>query len=122
MIVQRKIDSHAGQGNDNVKTMASESHENKELEGVLQLPDGRRLPVTVTLDVKGLQELGEAAVPGPLLLRAVEVFGKTDKALSWLNTANAEFGGNTPRIAAQTTEGHARVLGVLLDLEYGFPA
>jgi hypothetical protein len=43
-------------------------------------------------------------------------------ALSWLNTANADFSGKTPRIAAQTDEGKAQVLGVLFDLEHGFPA
>ena len=58
----------------------------------------------------------------PLLLRAVEVFGKAQKALSWLNTANADFNGKTPRVAAQTDEGKAQVLGVLFDLEHGFPA
>jgi len=60
--------------------------------------------------------------PDPLLLRAVEVFGKAQKALNWLNTANADFDGKTPRMAAETEEGKAEVLGVLFDLEQGFPA
>jgi hypothetical protein len=42
--------------------------------------------------------------------------------LSWLNTANADFNGRTPQMAAQSDEGKAQVLGVLFDLEYGFPA
>ena len=57
-----------------------------------------------------------------MLLRAVEVFGKAQKALSWLNTANIELSGKTLRVAAQTDEGKAKVLGVLFDLEHGFPA
>jgi len=62
------------------------------------------------------------SLPDPLLLRAVEVFGKAKKALSWLNMPNADFSGKPLRIAAQTDEGKAQVLGVLLDLEHGFAA
>jgi hypothetical protein len=48
-------------------------------------------------------ELEQAGISSdPLLLRAVQVFGKTQKALSWLNAANADFNGKTPRAAAQT--------------------
>jgi uncharacterized protein (DUF2384 family) len=57
-----------------------------------------------------------------LLLRAVEVFGKADKAVSWLSTVNPAFGGKSPREAASTEDGRRVVLEVLLDLEYGFPA
>lgn len=35
---------------------------------------------------------------------------------------NADFSGKPLRIAAQTDEGKAQVLGVLLDLEHGFAA
>jgi uncharacterized protein (DUF2384 family) len=67
-------------------------------------------------------ELAGTSSSDPLFLRAVEVFGKTQKALSWLDTASPTFGGNTPRSIAQTDEGKTRVLGVLFDLEHGFPA
>jgi uncharacterized protein (DUF2384 family) len=60
--------------------------------------------------------------PDPLLLRAVEVFGKVDKALSWLSTPNPAFGGKSPREAAGTEDGRQAVLDVLIDLEHGFPA
>ncbi|MBV8709886.1 MAG: DUF2384 domain-containing protein, partial [Acidobacteriaceae bacterium] len=75
--------------------MRPESHaRNTQLNGTLKLPDGRQLPVTVTVDWNEL----EAGVSSPdtLLLRAVEVFGKAEKALSWLNTPNSVFGGRTP--------------------------
>jgi hypothetical protein len=102
--------------------MGPESHEkNTQLDGTVQLPDGRQLPVTVIVDWTELERAGISS-PDPLLLRAVEVFGKAQKALSWLNTANADFNGKTPRVVAQTDEGNARVLGVLFDLEHGFPA
>ena len=85
------------------------------------MPDGRQLPVTVIVDWTELEQAGISS-PDPLLLRAVEVFGKAQKALNWLNTANADFDGKTPRMAAETEEGKAEVLGVLFDLEQGFPA
>jgi uncharacterized protein (DUF2384 family) len=50
------------------------------------------------------------------------VFGKTDKALSWLNSASRESGNRTPREFAKTPEGREQVLGILMDLEHGFPA
>jgi uncharacterized protein (DUF2384 family) len=58
----------------------------------------------------------------PLLVRSVEVFGKTDKALSWLNSANHELGGRTPREVASTAEGRDQILDILIGLEHGFPA
>jgi hypothetical protein len=102
--------------------MESESRErNTQLDGTAQLPDGRQLPVTVMVDWSELEQAGISS-PDPLLLRAVEVFGKAQRALSWLNTANADFNGKTPRVAAQTDEGEAQVLGFLFDLEHCFPA
>jgi len=92
-----------------------------QLDGTVQLPDGRQLPITVTLNWSELEQAG-VSEPDALLLRAVEVFGKAEKAVSWLNTANPTFNGQTPRVAAQTDEGRDCVLGVLYDLEYGFPA
>ena len=101
--------------------MRPESHaKNTQLDGTLWLPDGRQLPVTITVD---WSEFGAGvSSPDTLLLRAVEVFGKTEKALSWLNTSNSVFSGKIPRAAAQTEEGKAHVFGVLFDLEHGFPA
>jgi hypothetical protein len=92
-----------------------------QLDGTIQLPDGRRLPITVTVDWSELEEAGVSS-PDPLLLRAVEVFGNVEKAVSWLNTPHLLFSGQTPRSAAQTEEGRTHVLGVLFDLEHGFPA
>ncbi len=101
--------------------MQPESLEKKQLDGTIQLPDGRQLPITVTVDWKDL-ELAGVPAPDSLVLRAVEVFGKAEKALSWLDTANAEFGGQTPRAAAKTHEGTQQVMHVLFDIEHGFPA
>jgi len=102
--------------------MVLESHErDTQLDGTVQLPDGRQLPVRVMVDWSELEQAGISS-PHPLLLRTVEVFGKAQKAQSWLNTPNTDFNGKTPRATAQTEEGEAQVLGVLFDLEHGFPA
>ncbi len=94
---------------------------NTQLDGTIQLPNGRQVPITVTVDWNVLDK-ASASAPDSLLLRAVEVFGKTDKAWSWLTTANPMLSNKTPQAAAQTEEGTAEVLGVLFDIEHGFPA
>jgi hypothetical protein len=94
---------------------------NTQLDGTIQLPNGRTIPVVISIDLAQVENaVPEAA--DPLLLRAVEVFGKTEKALGWLNSANHELGGRTPREVAGTAEGRDKVLGILVGLEYGFPA
>ncbi|MGH9621065.1 MAG: antitoxin Xre/MbcA/ParS toxin-binding domain-containing protein [Bryobacteraceae bacterium] len=94
--------------------------ESARLDGTLQLPDGRQIPVVVTVNVEDLLEHDKAF--DSLLLRAVEAFGKTEKALSWLTTPNSLFENRAPREVALTEGGRAAVLNTLLDLEHGFPA
>jgi hypothetical protein len=96
---------------------------NTQLDAMIQLPDGRSVPAVVTLDLRDIESNGATADnPDSLLLRAVEVFGKVDKAANWLSTANPAFGGKAPREAASTEDGRRAVLDVLIDLEHGFPA
>jgi Protein of unknown function (DUF2384) len=96
---------------------------NTQLDATIQLPDGRLVPAVVTIDLRDIEPNGAANDnPDSLLLRAVEVFGKADKAVSWLGTANPAVGGKSPREAASTEDGRRAVLDVLLDLEHGFPA
>jgi len=89
--------------------------------GTIRLPDGRSIPILVSLDLASLDRI-DAQSSDDLLIRAVEVFGKAEKAVSWLNTANPNFSNRSPREVAQTAEGREQIEGVLLDLEYGFPA
>jgi hypothetical protein len=103
--------------------MVARASRNTQLDATIQLPDGRLVPAVVTIDLRDIEANGAANDnPDPLLLRAVEVFGKVDKAVSWLNTVNPAFGGKAPREAASTEDGRRAVLDVLLDLEHGFPA
>jgi hypothetical protein len=94
---------------------------NTQLDGTIQLPNGKTIPVVISVDLEQVEGASSGAAD-PLLLRAVEVFGKADKAVGWLNSANYELGGRTPREVAGTAEGLDRILGVLAVLEHGFPA
>ena len=73
-------------------SIVSATAANTHLDGTIQLPDGRTIPVVVTLDLAQVEQ-HEIEATDPLLLRAVEAFGKTDKALDWLNSANRERAG-----------------------------
>ena len=95
--------------------------ESAKLDGTLQLPDGRQIPVVVSVNLSDLHLEHDRAFDA-LLLRAVEVFGKTEKALSWLTTPNPLFDNRTPREAALTENGRTAVFNTLLDLEHGLPA
>jgi hypothetical protein len=96
--------------------------ENTQLDGTVRLPDGRELPVTISIDWRRLEEAGLVSASDSLLLRAIEVFGKTEKALDWLNTGNPSFDGKTPRAMADTEDGKKQVLDVLFHLAHGIPA
>ena len=95
---------------------------NTQLDGTIQLPNGRTIPVVISLDLAQVEQPAAAGAPDPLLLRAVEVFGRTDKALGWLNSPNHELGGRTPREVAGSTQGRDQILGIFASLEHGFPA
>ncbi|HEX4770818.1 MAG TPA: MbcA/ParS/Xre antitoxin family protein [Bryobacteraceae bacterium] len=95
---------------------------NTQLNGTVRLPDGPRASCTVNIDWRRLEEAGLVSASDSSLLRAIEVFGKTEKALDWLNAGNPLFSGKTPRAMADSDDGKKQVLGVLFDLEHGFPA
>jgi hypothetical protein len=94
---------------------------NTQVEGTIHLPDGRLLPVLLSLDISALP-ITDSASDIPLFGRAMEVFGLVEKARHWLDSPSVELENQTPRLAAQSPEGRVKVLGILTDLEYGFPA
>jgi hypothetical protein len=94
---------------------------NTQVEGTIHLPDGRLLPVLLSLDLSTLPT-ADSASDNPLFGRAVEVFGSVEKARHWLDSPSVELDNQTPRFAAQSPEGRLKVLGIPTDLEYGFPA
>jgi antitoxin Xre/MbcA/ParS-like protein len=54
-----------------------------------------------------------------VLLRALEVFGDSDRALKWMRENNPALAGDTPIWVIQTEQGRREVLGILGRIEYG---
>lgn len=55
----------------------------------------------------------------PVLLRALEVFGDSDRALAWMREQNPALNNETPLHAIQTEEGRVGVLNILGRIEHG---
>jgi putative toxin-antitoxin system antitoxin component (TIGR02293 family) len=54
-----------------------------------------------------------------VIARAIEVFGNSEKAASWLDRPNRVLAGATPRSFLSTPEGREKVLTVLGRIEHG---
>jgi hypothetical protein len=54
-----------------------------------------------------------------ILLRALEVFGDSERALAWMREQNPALNNETPLHAIQTEEGRADVLNILGRIEHG---
>ena len=60
-------------------------------------------------------QLGDLA---DLVARAIDVFGSSERALQWLETANPKLGGATPLSVFQTS-GAQRIEEELLAIQHG---
>lgn len=58
-------------------------------------------------------------IESAVLLRALEVFGDSGRALKWMRESNPALNGGTPIRAIQTEEGRRQVLDILGRIEYG---
>jgi len=63
---------------------------------------------------EGVHEIESSA-----LLRALEVFGDSQRALKWMREVNPALKNDTPLHAIQTDEGRREVLNILGRIEYG---
>src|SRR5271165_1658220 len=54
-----------------------------------------------------------------ILLRALEVFGDSERALAWMREENPALDNETPLHALQTEEGRVGVLNILGRIEHG---
>jgi putative toxin-antitoxin system antitoxin component (TIGR02293 family) len=54
-----------------------------------------------------------------ILIHAEEVFGKSSKALDWLQTENKSLAGKRPYDLINSPEGNKQVLDLLHAIEYG---
>ncbi|MEP6540032.1 MAG: MbcA/ParS/Xre antitoxin family protein [Bryobacteraceae bacterium] len=59
------------------------------------------------------------AAESTVLLRALEVFGDSERALKWMREANPALKNHTPLHAIQTDDGRKEVLNILGRIEYG---
>lgn len=62
---------------------------------------------------------GEHEIESTVLLRALEVFGDSQRALKWMREVNPALNNDTPLHAIQTDEGRREVLNILGRIEYG---
>jgi len=62
---------------------------------------------------------GAHEIESAVLLRALEVFGDSERALKWMREANPALNNDTPLHAIQTDEGRKEVLDILGRIEYG---
>lgn len=62
---------------------------------------------------------GEHEIESTVLLRALEVFGDSQRALKWMREVNPALKNDTPLHAIQTDEGRREVLNILGRIEYG---
>ncbi len=62
---------------------------------------------------------GEHELESTVLLRALEVFGDSQRALKWMREVNPALKNDTPLHAIQTNEGRREVLNILGRIEYG---
>jgi hypothetical protein len=61
----------------------------------------------------------EHEIESTVLLRALEVFGNSQRALKWMREVNPALKNDTPLRAIQTDEGRREVLNILGRIEYG---
>ena len=62
---------------------------------------------------------GEHEIETTVLLRALEVFGDSQRALKWMREVNPALKNDTPLHAIRTDEGRMEVLNILGRIEYG---
>jgi uncharacterized protein (DUF2384 family) len=62
---------------------------------------------------------GAHEIESTVLLRALEVFGDSERALMWLREANPAVNNDTPLHAIQTDDGRKEVLNILGRIEFG---
>ena len=67
----------------------------------------------------GTEDEGVHEIESTVLLRALEVFGDSQRALKWMREVNPALKNDTHLHAIQTDEGRREVLNILGRIEYG---
>jgi hypothetical protein len=93
---------------------AVEVYRSRRFAGEVVPRDGTKGAVSVARMHEGAHE-----IESTVLLRALEVFGDSERALKWMREANPALNSDTPLHAIQTDEGRRQVLNILGRIEYG---
>jgi putative toxin-antitoxin system antitoxin component (TIGR02293 family) len=90
-----------------------------QLDGTLQLPDGKQIAVVLELDAADL-ETGLADTQAvDLVVRAIEVLGSKEKALAWLRSPIPGLNGKRPMDVIAKPLGRRDVEDILGRIEHG---
>ena len=90
-----------------------------QLDGTIEMPDGRRLPVLVEVDPRHLEPQSGTEDLAWLTARATEALGDRSRALAWLHTPLPSLDGRTPLRAMDSPEGRMEVADILGRVESG---
>ncbi len=90
-----------------------------QLDGTLQLPDGKQIAVVLEIDRTQLDDSCFEAGAADVIARAIEVLGTKSKALRWLRSPVPGLDNHRPLDVIDTTEGRQQVENILGRIESG---
>ena len=89
-----------------------------QLDGTLQLPDGKQIAVVLEVDRAQLENSFAGTGSADVIARAIEVLGK-EKALAWLRSPVPGLNDRRPLDIVDTVSGRQEVEEILGRIEHG---
>ncbi len=93
-----------------------------QLDGTLQLPDGKQIAVVLEVDRAQLENSFAQTGSADVIARAIEVLGCKEKAFAWLRSPVPGLDEKRPLDIIDTAEGRRRVEDILGALVQKRPA
>jgi putative toxin-antitoxin system antitoxin component (TIGR02293 family) len=92
-----------------------------QLDGTLQLPDGKEIAVVLEVDAAQLETSLDSSAVGSaeVIARAIEVLGSKEKALAWLRSPVPGLRNQRPLDIMNSAEGRRDVEDILGRIEHG---
>jgi putative toxin-antitoxin system antitoxin component (TIGR02293 family) len=90
-----------------------------QLDGTLQLPDGKLIAVVFEVDTAQFGTSFAIAGFADVIARAIEVLGSKERALAWLRSPVPGLGDKRPLDVIDTAEGRREVEDILGRIEHG---
>jgi uncharacterized protein (DUF2384 family) len=78
-----------------------------------------RVERSLTLEVSDLERLRAHETESAILMRALEVFGDSERAIPWMRESNPALKNETPIRVIQTEAGRREVLNILGRIQHG---